>query len=145
MIVNRNLFLSLNRVALCALLLAGAAAYSDDIKADATGTWTWAAPGRNGGAGRTNTLTLQLENPKLTGKFAAPGRGGQVTETAISDGKQEAAGISFLVIRELNGNSITNKYTGKIEGDKIHGTIQFTRNGEDQTRDWEASRSNAGK
>jgi hypothetical protein len=145
MMVNRNLFLWLNRIALCAVLLAGAAAYSDDSKADAGGTWTWAAPGRNGGAGRTNTLTLQLENSKLTGKLAAPGRGGQVSETAITDGKLEGGGISFLVIRELNGKSVTNKYTGKIEGDKLHGTIQFTRNGEDQSRDWEASRSTAAK
>jgi hypothetical protein len=145
MMVNRNPLFWLNRIALCAILLTGAAAYADDSKADAAGTWTWTAPGRNGGAGRTNTLTLQLENSKLTGKLTAPGRGGQVTETSITDGKLEGGGISFLVIREFNGNSVTNKYAGKIEGDKLHGTIQFTRNGEDQTRDWEASRSTAAK
>jgi hypothetical protein len=145
MTLNRNLLSWFTRIALCAVLMAGATAYAEDSKSDAAGTWTWAARGRNGGPDRTNTLTLQLENSKLTGKLAAPGRGGQVNETAITEGKLEGGGISFLIVREFNGNSITNKYDGKIEGDKIHGTIHFTRNGEDQSRDWEASRSTAAK
>jgi hypothetical protein len=145
MMLNRNPLPWFTRIALCTVLLTGAAAYAEDFKSDAAGTWAWAAPGRNGGPNRTNTLILQLENSKLTGKLAAPGRGGQVNETAITEGKLEGGGISFLIVREFNGNSITNKYTGKIEGDKIHGTSQFTRNGEDQSRDWEASRSTATK
>lgn len=145
MMLNRNPLLWFTRITLCAVLLAGATAYAEDSKSDAAGTWTWTTPGRNGGADRTNALTLQLENSKLTGKLAAPGRGGQVNETAIAEGKLEGGGISFLIIREFNGNTITNKYAGKIEGDKIHGAIQFTRNGEDQSRDWEASRSTAAK
>ncbi len=132
---------SFTRFALCAALFAGVVAYSEDAKSDAAGTWIWTTPGRNGGPDRTNTLTLQLENSKLTGKLAAPGRGGQVNETAISEGKLDGGGISFLVVREFNGNSVTNKFAGKIEGEKIHGKIQFARNGEEQSRDWEATRS----
>ena len=49
------------------------------------------------------------------------------------------------MIRELNGNSVTNKYIGKVKGDKIHDKIQFAGNGEDPSRDWEASRSKAAK
>ena len=132
---------SFTRFALCAALFAGVMAYCQDSKSNAAGTWTWTASGRNGGPDRTNTLTLQLENSKLTGKLAAPSRGGQVNETAITEGKLDGGGISFLVVREINGNSVTNKFAGKIEGEKIHGKIQFTRNGEEQSRDWEATRS----
>ncbi len=150
---HKNYTMKLNRppeiwfstLALCAALFAGVATYAEDSKSDAAGTWTWTAPGRNGGPDRTNTLTLQLENSKLTGRLTAPGRGGQINETAIAEGKLEDGGIAFLVVREINGNSVTNKYAGKIEGDKIHGTIQFTRNGEEQSRDWEASRSTSTK
>jgi hypothetical protein len=140
-----DFLLPLARIAACAALLAGTTAYSEDLKSDVAGTWTWTTPGRNGGPDRTNTLSLQIENSKLTGKLAAPGRGGQVNETAIAEGKLEGDGISFLVVREFNGNSITNKYSGKIEAGKILGTVHFTRNGEEQSRDWQASRSTAAK
>jgi hypothetical protein len=107
----------------------------------AEGIWTWSTPGRNGGPDRTNTLTLKIEGSKLSGKVAAPGRGGQVAETAIAEGKIEGAeNVSFVVVREFNGNSVTNKYSGKISGNKITGKIEFTRDGEAQSRNWEASR-----
>jgi hypothetical protein len=145
MMANRSLILWLTRIALCAALLTGASAYAEDSKAGAAGTWTWTAPGRNGGADRTNSLVVKVENSKLTGKLSAPGRGGQVSEVSISDGKVDGDKISFTIVREFNGNSITNKYTGKVEGDKIQGKVRFTRDGEDQSRDWQASRSTAAK
>jgi hypothetical protein len=145
MTLNRTPFIWFTRLALSAVMLAGVLAHAKDSKSDVAGTWTWTAPGRNGGPDRTNTLALQIESSKLTGKLTAPGRGGQINETPIAEGKLDGGGISFLVVREFNGNSVTNKYTGKIEGEKIHGTIQFTRNGEEQSRDWEASRATSTK
>jgi hypothetical protein len=133
------------KIAACAVILTGANVYAQDAKPDPAGTWTWTAPGRNGGPDRTNTLVLQVENSKLTGNLAAPGRGGQVSEIPVSDGKVNGDSISFTIVREVNGNFITNKYAGKIEADKIHGAVQFSRNGEDQSRDWQASRSTAVK
>ena len=49
--------------------------------------------------------------------------------------------ISFTVVREFNGNSNTNKYSGKISADKITGKAESVRNGEAQSRDWEAIRA----
>jgi hypothetical protein len=121
------------------IFLAGPLIHAQDSNPE--GIWTWSTPGRNGGPDRTNTLTLKIEDSKLTGKLSAPGRGGQVLETAITEGKVEGAeNISFLVVREFNGNSVTNKYSGKISGNKITGKIEFTRDGEAQSRNWEASR-----
>ena len=124
----------------CALLVIGASAYAAD-KADPAGTWTWTQPGRNGGPDRTNTLTLKMEDSKLAGKISAPGRGGQAAETPVADLKVEGDAISFTVVRQFNGNSMTNKYAGKIAADKITGKIEFNRNGEAQSRDWEAKRA----
>lgn len=42
--------------------------------------------------------------------------------------------------RERNGQKRTTKYNGKVSGDTITGKIEFERNGETQSRDWEAKR-----
>ncbi|HEX3798988.1 MAG TPA: hypothetical protein VH413_09835 [Verrucomicrobiae bacterium] len=121
-----------------ALLLLAVTAHAEGNSP--AGSWTWSTPGRNGGADRTNTLVLKIEDSKLTGKLSAPGRGGQVNETSITDGTVTGDTISFAVVREFNGNSNTNKYSGKVAGDQLTGKIEYTRNGEAQSRDWKATR-----
>jgi hypothetical protein len=139
MIRKYSILASLTLTAACAMLAFSAAA--DDKKPDPTGTWTWTQPGRNGGPDRTNTLTLKVEDTKLTGKLSAPGRGGTTNETVIADGKVDADTISFAIVREFNGNSMTNTYSGKVSADSITGKVEFVRNGEPGSRDWTAKRS----
>ena len=135
-------FLSFIKIVSCAALLIGTAAQAENKKADPAGNWVWTGPGRNGGPDRTNTLVLKMEDTKLTGKLSSPGRDGQKVETAIADAKVEGETLSFTVVREFNGNSMTNKYSGKISADKIVGKMEFNnRNGEAQSRDWEAKRA----
>lgn len=124
-----------------AALLMGAMnlAQAEDKKVDPSGTYIWTMPGRNGGADRTNTLVLKLEGDKLTGKLSAPGRGGAVSASDIADGKLDGADISFSVVRSFNGNSMTNKYAGKLADGAIKGKVDsVNRNGDPQSRDWEA-------
>jgi hypothetical protein len=109
--------------------------------ADPAGTWTWTTPGRNGGPDRVSTLTLQVSDSSLTGKLSVPGRDGQPVETSITDGKVDGDNVNFNVIRQFNGNSNTNIYSGTVTNDEIIGSIQFNRNGETQTRKWDAKRS----
>jgi hypothetical protein len=131
------------KLAACALLLAGVTVRADDTKADPTGTWTWSTPGRNGGPDRTNTLSLKVDASKLTGTLSTPGRGGQPMQTAIADGTVDGDAISFAIVRERNGNSMTNKYSGKVAADKITGKMEFTRDGDTQSRDWTATKSSS--
>ena len=131
-------FSGITLAAVVAILCFGAKAA--DKKSDATGVWTWTMPGRNGGPDRTNTLTLKVEDTKLTGKVVSPGRNGATNQIEIVDGKVEADSISFAVIREYNGNSMTNKFSGKVTEDAITGKIEFNRNGDAQSRDWKATR-----
>jgi len=128
------------KILLAAALLVGAMtqAQADDKKVDPSGTYIWTVPGRNGGADRTNTLVLKVEGDKLTGKLSAPGRGGAVTETEIADGTLTNADISFSVVRSYNDNSFTNKYSGTVADGAIKGKIEFTRDGDTRSRDWEA-------
>lgn len=112
-----------------------ATAQADD-KATATGTWKWEFK-RNNGETIELTLKAKQDGEKLTGTLV---RG--ENETEIKEGKVTKEGeVSFEVVREINGNTITQKYKGKLEGDTIKGKMDFERNGEAQSRDWEAKRS----
>ena len=129
------------KILLGATLLMGAMiqAQAQDKKVDPTGTYIWTQAGRNGGADRTNTLVvLKLDGDKLTGKVSAPGRGGAAADTEIADGKVTGADVSFNVVRDFNGTSMTNKYSGTIADGSIKGKIESERNGQPQSRDWEA-------
>jgi hypothetical protein len=128
-------FASQIRLSATALFLAAAA-----HAADASGKWTWSTPGRNGGAARTNTLTLKVEGAKLTGNVSAPNREGKAVETAISEGKVEGDSVSFSVVREVNGSPVTAKYAGKVAAEAITGKVETVRDGQPQSRDWEAKR-----
>jgi hypothetical protein len=109
--------------------------------ADVAGSWTWTTPGRNGGPDRVSTLTLAVQDSKLTGKVSVPGRDGNAIETPIIDGKLDGDKVTFELVRQANGNAITNSYSGTLAADKITGKIEFTRNGEAQSRDWTATRA----
>jgi len=102
---------------------------------DPTGTWTWKME-RNGQT-RELTLKLKLDGEKLTGSM--PGRDNN--ETPIADGSFKNGELSFTITREFNGNKMTQKFSGKVSGDSIKGKIESERNGEKQSRDWEAKRS----
>ena len=120
-------------------------AAEDNKKADPSGTWTWTTPGRNGGADRKMTLKLKVEGDKVAGTLSSPGQGGEETKSEIENGKVKGDEISFTVTREFNGNKRTMKYNGKITADAIKGKTEFERNGEAQSRDWEAKRATEAK
>lgn len=82
--------------------------------ADIDGTWTREAPGRGGGT-TTQTLMLKADGMKLTGSMEG-GRGGAIQ---ISDGKIDGNKVSFKVVREFNGNSITQMYSGTVSGKEL--------------------------
>ena len=48
--------------------------------------------------------------------------------------------MSFKIVREFNNNKFVMNYSGKVDGDVIKGKIESERNGNTQSRDWEAKR-----
>jgi hypothetical protein len=99
-----------------------------------TGTWKWET--NFGGKSRENTLKLKLEGDKLTGSML--GRDNQ--ETPIENASFKDDKVVFAVTREFNGNKFTIKYNGTVKGDTITGKTEFERDGQTQSRDWEAKR-----
>lgn len=137
---------SILALASCAFLAVAFTAEAQDKPVNVTGTWTWSFEGRGGGGGggeaRKITLKLKQDGEKLTGTISTPGRqGAEPRETPISEGKVKGEEISFAVTREFGGNTMTQKYTGKLVDEKIKGKIEFQRGGEAQSRDWEAQRA----
>jgi hypothetical protein len=123
-----------------AVLILGAlatGAQADD-KPNATGTWKWSIT-TQGGDTIDFTLKLKQEGDKVTG--ALTGRMGR--ETKIENGMVKNGEVSFDVTNERDGQKFTRTYRGKVEGDTIKGKIEFERNGEKRTFDWEAKREKA--
>ncbi|HAV61275.1 MAG TPA: hypothetical protein DCY13_02805 [Verrucomicrobiales bacterium] len=133
----QNLLSFLARPLVAAGLLAGLTltATADHHGGDPSGTWTWKRAGRDGGE-VTTTLKLKAADGKLTGTVT----GRNNTESEISKGTVKGNEVSFEVTREFNGNQFTAKYAGKVEGDTIKGTVTSTRNGEELSREWIATR-----
>jgi hypothetical protein len=122
-------------LAVTVLALVGTSAVQAADKPDPTGTWKWSVTFNNNT--REMTLKLKLDGDKLTG--AMVGRDG--AETAIEDASFKDGEVVFSYTRERNGQKFTTKYSGKLDGDTIKGKSEFERNGEKQSRDWEAKRS----
>jgi hypothetical protein len=100
------------------LLLAGCLAAVTMLAADATGKWTAEMQGRNGNT-QTVTMNLKADGGALTGTVS-----GRMGDTEISEGKVDGDNVTFVIVREFNGNKMTQHYAGKLDGDTIHFTIK---------------------
>jgi hypothetical protein len=130
---------SVIQLAICLTLTLGFTASAQDKKADVTGTWKSSFTNQTSQV-RETTFKLKVEGDKLTGTVS-----GRNNDTAIEEGKVKGEEISFQVTREINGNKVTTKYTGKVSGDTIKGKSESQRDGQPQTRDWVAKKEPAAK
>jgi len=113
--------------------LAGAARADD--KPNPTGTWKWSV--EVNGQKRDSTIKLKLDGDKLTGAYV----GRDNKDVPIEDATYKDGDVAFKVTRERNGQKIVTKYTGKVSGDTIKGKAETERDGQTNSRDWEAKRS----
>jgi hypothetical protein len=113
------------------LLVALVAMAADAI----TGKWTMETPGRGGGAPRVSTLDLKVDGAALTGTLTSTmgggGGGGAPAPAPISNGKVSGNTITFDVVRDFNGTSMTQKYEGTVSGSDMK--LKITRTGQDGT------------
>ena len=116
-------------VAVCCLAATAQAA------ADPNGTWKWKFT-TQGGQEFELSLTLKADGDKLTGAVTLPM--GQSVD--IKDGSFKNDEVKFQTVFERDGNSFITKYKGKVEGDTIKGTTERERDGQVNTRDWNATR-----
>jgi hypothetical protein len=116
----------------CVLALAGLIR-AEEKKANPTGTWKYTV--EVNGEKRDVTFKLKLDGDKLTGTVGIADQ-----ETKIEDAKYKDGEASFKVSPEFNGNKLTIKYSGKFSGDTFKGKREIDRDGQTNTRDFEAKR-----
>ena len=130
--------------ALCIVALtfitAGVARAADEKKSPIEGTWKWTVQGQNNQSFE-RTMKLKMEGDKVTGVIL----GRNNTETKIEDATFKDGVLAFSVTADRNGTKVVSKYNGKVEGDTIKGKIESERNGQTQSRDWEAKREKENK
>ena len=117
---------------ICLLAVAGMARADD--KPNPTGTWKYTS--EVNGQSIEVMFKLKLEGDKLTGTVSALD-----TESKIEDAKYKDGEVSFKVNREMNGNKFTIKYTGQIKGDTFKGKRELERDGQTNSREFEAKRA----
>ena len=97
------------------LLTLGLLAALTVLGADIDGKWV----GEAGGKGGPQTLTLKSSGMYLTGSMEG-GRGGAVE---ISEGMIHGEEVMFKVVREFNGNKVTQNFNGKLAGSELKLTV----------------------
>jgi hypothetical protein len=91
------------------------------LGADVDGKWMSEAQGKRG----PQTLTLKASGDKLTGTLDG-GRGGPVE---ITEGMVHGNDVMFKVVREFNGNKVTQEYKGTVAGSDLKLSVAGGQNG----------------
>jgi hypothetical protein len=109
------------------------------------GAWKWSSPGF-GGRPIDWTLTLKAEGETVTGKmkFGGGGRGGGGFggDVEIHRGRFADDRIYFETERKsATGEMRTNRFHGKLAGDKIIGKSEMNSGGNYTTNKWEPVRA----
>jgi hypothetical protein len=83
------------------------------LGADVSGKWkaSFTAPD---GQTRESIMTLQAEGEKLTGTIS-----GRTGEAKIQEGTVKGDDVTFVVVRNFNGDDIKFNYKGKVTGNKM--------------------------
>ena len=121
------------------LILSGSSATTlhaaeDKKPVNVNGKWTWTYKTKDGKDAEA-AIKLKQDGEKLTGAYIA--RDG--AETPIQDGKINGDELSFDVNRDVSGEKMLFKYSGKIDGDTITGKIVFGHP-KPTPHEWEAKR-----
>lgn len=93
---------------------------------------------RQDGSTMASSLTLKQDGNKIAGKTSF----NNGNEMELQDGKIQGDEVTFKIVRERNGRTITSKYRGKIQGDNsIKGQVESDWTGQTRRLDWEAKKA----
>ena len=101
------------------------------LAADVTGAWAYKMSGP-GGEVIEATMTLKVEDGKLTGSFLFP----QDRKLEISDGKVTGDKLDFVVKRE----AMVYKMKATVDGNAMKGTTDTEMGGNPISGEWSATR-----
>ena len=135
---------SLRHLVTATIVACSLAATAFAADASPAGTWKFTAAGRGGNPGIERTLTLELKDGKLTGTLKGASMGQfEIPDTAISAASFKDGAVAFNVELDFNGNKFVTKYSGKLQGDSIKGSVERPGRdgGEPVKTEWVAARA----
>jgi hypothetical protein len=106
-----------NIAAAFAAVVITASAFAAEAASPA-GNWKWTQQGGRGGA-QDLTAKLEVKDGKLTGTVTNAQGDAPISEATFKDGT-----VAFSVERTFGENKFVTKYSGKLEGDTIKGTLE---------------------
>jgi len=114
------------------LVIVAAAFAAVASAADISGTWKGTAEMQGNAIART--FVFKVDGSKLTGETTSEMMG----TSAITDGKIDGDNISFTVTAKFQDNEMKLNYKGKVSGDTIKLTVDFSGfgGGGGQTIEW---------
>jgi hypothetical protein len=80
-------------------------------------------------------LKLRQRFQKVTGSVSVDGQ-----ETPITNAQLVGTQLSFTVVREIGGQKVTMRFSGRVNGDTITGTVDIQGGQFAGKRDWVAKR-----
>jgi len=106
-------------------------------KPNAAGTWKWTVTTPDGQAINAQVV-LKQDGEKLSGAYNSRIGENSFGEISIQEGKLKGKDVSFTVLRKINDQTFTLKYEGKLDSDRIKGSVVIADG--DQKFDWNAKR-----
>ncbi|MDW8143086.1 MAG: class I SAM-dependent methyltransferase [Armatimonadota bacterium] len=103
------------------------------IPAGVAGTWRWSVQTPRGE--RQYVLTLRQRFQKVMGTISVDGR-----ESPIADARLVGTQLSFSTTRDMGGQKVTMRFSGRVNGDTITGTVEIQGGQFAGKRDWVAKR-----
>jgi SAM-dependent methyltransferase len=103
------------------------------IPTGVAGTWRWTVQTPRGE--RQYALKLRQRFQKVTGSVSVDGQ-----ETPITNAQLVGTQLSFTVVREIGGQKVTMRFSGRVNGDTITGTVDIQGGQFAGKRDWVAKR-----
>lgn len=105
--------------------------------AEVTGKWSWTVRVQD------QEIQRQAEFKQAGEKLSGTLTGASQPVSEIQEGMVKGDQISFVLLRERDGQQIRIRYEGKLAGDTIKGKITIPIGGENRTFDWDAKRVKA--
>lgn len=111
--------------------------------APVVGRWSWPVVARGASSGEEITLVLYPRDGRLAGSVITPRQlVGSGTVLVLGDLSFKNHSLSFSLRRDVLGYRIVNRFSGRLEGNVIRGTVEAEgRNGQIVRRYWQARRS----
>lgn len=98
-----------------------------------TGAWKWKTA--VGTKEFEQVLKLELKDGKLTGTVSRGQESVPVEDATFANGE-----LTFTVTLDRSGQKLVTKYSAKVTGDALTGTITATFAGKERPVPWEAAR-----